>query len=111
MEKIFDSEFYSKLHKLRMSIAMHLASGMSGGRKSNAKGNSVEFSDFREYRLGDDFRRIDWNAYGRFDKLYVKLFMEEKEGIFNLFLDTAILDFMVGNGVLVIREICLAVNR
>lgn len=89
MEKIFDSEFYSKLHKLRMSIAMHLASGMSGGRKSNAKGNSVEFSDFREYRLGDDFRRIDWNAYGRFDKLYVKLFMEEKEGIFNLFLDTS----------------------
>ncbi len=89
MEKIFDSEFYSKLHKLRMSIAMHLASGMSGGRKSNAKGNSVEFSDFREYRLGDDFRRIDWNAYGRFDKLYIKLFMEEKEGIFNLFLDTS----------------------
>lgn len=89
MEKIFDSEFYSKLHKLRMSIAMRLASGMSGGRKSNAKGNSVEFSDFREYRLGDDFRRVDWNAYGRFDKLYVKLFMEEKEGIFNLFLDTS----------------------
>lgn len=89
MEKIFDSEFYSKLHKLRMSISMRLASGMSGGRKSNAKGNSVEFSDFREYRLGDDFRRVDWNAYGRFDKLYVKLFMEEKEGIFNLFLDTS----------------------
>lgn len=89
MENVFDSEFYSKLHTLRMSIAMHLAGGMSGGRKSNAKGNSVEFSDFREYRLGDDFRRIDWNAYGRFDKLYVKLFMEEKEGIFNLFLDTS----------------------
>ncbi|MBQ7972370.1 MAG: DUF58 domain-containing protein [Lachnospiraceae bacterium] len=89
MEKIFDGEFYSKLHKLRMSISMHLAAGMSGGRKSNAKGNSVEFSDFREYRLGDDFRRVDWNAYGRFDKLFIKLFMEEKEGIFNLFLDTS----------------------
>ncbi len=89
MDKIFDSEFYSKLHTLRMSIAMHLAAGMSGGRKSNAKGNSVEFSDFREYQLGDDIRRIDWNAYGRFDKLYIKLFMEEKEGIFQIFLDTS----------------------
>ena len=44
MDKIFNSEFYSKLHTLRMSIAMRLAAGMSGGRKSNAKGNSVEFS-------------------------------------------------------------------
>ena len=87
MDKIFNSEFYSKLHTLRMSIAMRLAAGMSGGRKSNAKGNSVEFSDFREYQLGDDIRRIDWNAYGRFDKLYIKLFMEEKEGIFQIFLD------------------------
>ncbi|MBQ7833003.1 MAG: DUF58 domain-containing protein [Lachnospiraceae bacterium] len=89
MDKIFDSEFYSKLHTLRMSIAMRLAAGMSGGRKSNAKGNSVEFSDFREYQLGDDIRRIDWNAYGRFDKLYIKLFMEEKEGIFQIFMDTS----------------------
>lgn len=89
MDKIFDSEFYSKLHTLRMSIAMRLAAGMSGGRKSNAKGNSVEFSDFREYQLGDDIRRIDWNAYGRFDKLYIKLFMEEKEGVFQIFLDTS----------------------
>ena len=98
MDKIFDSEFYSKLHTLRMSIAMRLAAGMSGGRKSNAKGNSVEFSDFREYQLGDDIRRIDWNAYGRFDKLYIKLFMEEKEGIFQIFLDgSKSMDFGVAN--------------
>lgn len=89
MEKIFNSEFYSKLHTLRMSIAISMASGMSGGRKSNAKGNSVEFSDFREYRLGDDIRRIDWNAYGRFDRLFIKLFMEEKEGLFQVFLDAS----------------------
>ena len=79
MEQIFNSEFYEKLHTLRMSIALNIASGQAGGRKSNSKGNSVEFSDFREYMLGDDIRRIDWNAYGRFDRLFVKLFMEEKE--------------------------------
>jgi len=87
MEQIFNSEFYEKLHTLRMNIALTVASGQAGGRKSNSKGNSVEFSDFREYMIGDDIRRIDWNAYGRFDKLFVKLFMEEKEGIFQIFLD------------------------
>ncbi len=87
MEQIFNSEFYEKLHTLRMSIALTIASGQAGGRKSNSKGNSVEFSDFREYMLGDDIRRIDWNAYGRFDRLFVKLFMEEKEGVFQIFLD------------------------
>ena len=85
MSEIFNSDFYSKLNMLRFPLRISNATGLSGSRKSNAKGNSVEFSDFREYRLGDDIRRIDWNAYGRFDKLYVKLFMEEKEGLFNIF--------------------------
>ena len=89
MEQIFNSEFYEKLHTLRMSIALNIASGQAGGRKSNSKGNSVEFSDFREYMIGDDIRRIDWNAYGRFDRLFVKLFMEEKEGVFQIFLDSS----------------------
>lgn len=86
-EKIFDSEFFQKLNTLKISTKMKLNAGMSGGRKSTAKGSSVEFSDFREYMLGDDIRRIDWNAYGRMDKLFVKLFMEEKEGLFHIFLD------------------------
>ena len=68
---------------------MRLNQGMTGSRKSSAKGSSVEFSDFREYMLGDDIRRIDWNAYGRTDKLYIKQFMEEKEGLFRFFVDTS----------------------
>lgn len=86
---IFDTEFFQKLNTLKMSLNMRLSQGMSGIRKSSAKGSSVEFSDFREYMPGDDIRRIDWNAYGRTDKLYIKQFMEEKEGIFNIFLDTS----------------------
>lgn len=84
---VFNAEFYQKLNTMRLTIKMKLAAGQNGGRKSNAKGSSVEFSDFREYMLGDDIRRIDWNAYGRFDKLFVKLFMEEKEGNFHIFVD------------------------
>lgn len=86
-ERLFDSTFYAKLNTLKLSSKLKLNAGMSGNRKSTAKGNSVEFSDFREYMLGDDIRRIDWNAYGRMDKLFVKLFMEEKEGLFHIMLD------------------------
>jgi len=86
---VFDKHFFDKLNTLKMSLNMRLSQGMSGIRKSSAKGSSVEFSDFREYILGDDIRRIDWNAYGRTDKLYIKQFMEEKEGIFHIFIDTS----------------------
>ena len=86
---IFDKGFFDKLNTLKMSLNMRLSQGMSGIRKSSAKGSSVEFSDFREYMLGDDIRRIDWNAYGRTDKLYIKQFMEEKEGVFQIFIDTS----------------------
>lgn len=88
-ETVFDKGFFDKLNTLKMSLNMRLNQGMSGIRKSSAKGSSVEFSDFREYMLGDDIRRIDWNAYGRTDKLYIKQFMEEKEGVFQIFIDTS----------------------
>ena len=77
-ESIFDEEFYQKLNKLNLGIRMRLSQGQTGARKSSAKGTSVEFSDFREYMLGDDIRRIDWNAYGRMDKLYIGLWRKEK---------------------------------
>ena len=49
----------------------------------------MEFSDFREYVPGDDIRRIDWNAYARFDRLFLKLFMEEQEQRVNLIVDAS----------------------
>lgn len=86
-ERIFNEDFFKKLNKINMHINFKLSSGTQGGRKSKAKGVSVEFSDYREYAPGDDFRRIDWNAYGRFDKFFIKVFMEEREGVFNFFVD------------------------
>ncbi|MGL5380047.1 DUF58 domain-containing protein [Clostridium sp.] len=86
-ERLFDDDFFKKLDKINMHINFKLSNGTQGGRKSKAKGVSVEFSDYREYAPGDDFRRIDWNAYGRFDKFFIKVFMEEREGVFNFFID------------------------
>ncbi len=88
LQEIFTKEYLLQLEKLSFSLHERLSvDGYSGARKSHAKGSSLEFSDFREYIMGDDLRRVDWNSFGRFGKLYVKLFMEEKQAEINLFLD------------------------
>ena len=87
MNNVFDKEFFNKLNNISIKLNLKLSKGAQGGRKSKARGTSVEFSDFREYVHGDDFRRVDWNAYGRSEKLFIKLFMEEREGNFNIFID------------------------
>ena len=84
---VFNKEFFQKLELLSLNVNPSLSLGSSGSRKSKAKGMSVEFSDYKDYVAGDDFRRIDWNAYGRFRKLYIKLFMEEKQATFRIFID------------------------
>jgi uncharacterized protein (DUF58 family) len=54
----------------------------------------MEFSDFREYFPGDDIRKIDWNIYGRFENLFIKLFQEEREVLFNIIIDNSLsMDF------------------
>ncbi|MDP4178692.1 MAG: DUF58 domain-containing protein, partial [Bacillota bacterium] len=88
-EKIFDTEFLKKLDSIALNANITMSEGSSGSRKSKSKGSSVEFSDYREYTAGDDFRRVDWNAYGRFDRLFVKLFMEEREALINIFIDSS----------------------
>lgn len=88
-QKLIDSSLLKKLESLKLNSNVTLNQGYGGGRKSKSKGSSVEFSDFREYVPGDDFRKIDWNAYGRFQKLFIKLFMEEREANINIFIDTS----------------------
>ncbi len=57
---------------------------MRGEQRSPRYGSSVEFADYREYSEGDDIRYVDWNAYARFEDLYLKLFIEEED--LNLFI-------------------------
>lgn len=84
-----DGGFYDTLSRLRLSMRHKSSMNMTGNRKSVQKGSSTEFSDFREYMPGDDLRRIDWNAYGRLDRLYIKEYMEEKEAVITILLDTS----------------------
>jgi len=53
------------------------------------KGVSPEFADYRNYVTVDDLRYIDWNLYGRLEKLFLKLFMEEEDLYVYLLLDNS----------------------
>lgn len=79
--------FLSRLDALRMSIRQPVQGGAGGVRRSRSLGSSAEFSDFRPYVPGDDVRRLDWNAYARFDKLFMRLFTEEQESVVTLLID------------------------
>jgi len=81
--------FYDSLRGLRLAVGHRSSLNLAGNRKSVQKGASTEFSGFREYLPGDDLRRIDWNAYGRLDRYYIKEYMEEKEALISILIDTS----------------------
>lgn len=86
---ILDAAFFDRLSRLRLAMGHRTSMNLTGNRKSIQKGSSMEFSDFREYMPGDDIRRIDWNAYGRLDRFYIKEYMEEKEAVVSILVDTS----------------------
>lgn len=86
---MLDSKFYDTLSRLQLAMSHKSSLNMSGNRKSVQKGISAEFSDFREYMPGDDLRRLDWNVYARLDRMYIREYMEEKEAVVSVLLDTS----------------------
>src|SRR5256885_2289674 len=61
----------------------------AGERRSPRAARSPEFSDFRAYVPGDDFRQIDWRAFARLDRLMLRLYVAEEEACLNLVLDAS----------------------
>lgn len=72
-----------------MLAARRAKSSAKGERRSRARGQSVEFADYRTYVHGDDFRYLDWNLYGRLERLFLKLYEEERELPVRIFLDAS----------------------
>ena len=86
-KKVLDETFINQLQSIVLHLNLSLKDGNLGSNRSKAKGSSVEFTDYREYIPGDDFRRIDWNALARFEKVFLKIFMEERESPVTVFVD------------------------
>src|SRR6476619_6339088 len=87
--QLFDADFMRKLERLSL-VSRKLKSGrLKGERRSPKRGQSVEFADYRTYTHGDDLRRVDWNAYARMERLFIKLFQEEEDLTVHLLLDAS----------------------
>ncbi len=78
-ELLFDSEFLNKLEQLYLLSKKLFRGQHRAERRSRQTGSSLEFADYRNYTRGDDLRSIDWNIYGRLDRLFIKLFEEEQD--------------------------------
>jgi uncharacterized protein (DUF58 family) len=86
---LFDEAFLRKLERLAILSRRAMAGQLQGERRSPKRGQSVEFADYRPYAPGDDFRRIDWNAYARLERFFIKLFVEEEDLTVHLLVDTS----------------------
>ncbi|GIX48358.1 MAG: hypothetical protein KatS3mg131_2569 [Candidatus Tectimicrobiota bacterium] len=88
-KRYFDPLVLAKIASLSLR-ARHVVEGLlSGLHKSPYRGYSVEFAEHREYVPGDEIRRIDWKAYGKFDRYFVKEYEEETNLRAYLFLDAS----------------------
>ncbi len=79
--------FFSRLETLSLNLKSNLAGYFGGKHLVTTYGQTVEFADYREYQLGDDIRRIDWNLFSRFEKYFLKLFTDERQMQVQIFLD------------------------
>src|SRR5262245_3792918 len=86
---LLTQELLSRLEQFQLLAARRAKSSAKGERRSRARGQSVEFADYRTYVHGDDFRYLDWNLYGRLEKLFLKLYEEERELPVRIFLDAS----------------------
>lgn len=82
-----DAVFLSKLDNLELASKIAVEGFFAGLHKSPFHGFSVEYSDHRSYQFGDDLKYLDWKAYARSDRLYVKQFEQETNTDVHVLLD------------------------
>lgn len=86
---LLSPELLRRLEQLQLLAQRRARSNLRGERRSRARGLSVEFADHRTYVPGDDLRYLDWNLFGRLDRLFLKLYEEERELPVRIFLDAS----------------------
>jgi len=78
-EYLLPPELLRRLERAAIVSRRVMVGRTKGERRSAKRGSSVEFADFRSYAPGDDLRYLDWNAYARLQRLFLKLFHEEED--------------------------------
>ena len=88
MKKLAINEaFLQRVEMLQTVLKNNIAGLFGGNHKSRTYGSSCEFVDYRNYVPGDDITKIDWNAYARFETLYLKLYLDERQLHTKIYID------------------------
>ncbi len=82
-------EILKKVRRIELRTRHVVNTLLSGEYHSAFKGQGVEFSEVREYQVGDDIRSIDWNVTARYGRPFVKIFEEERELTVMLMVDAS----------------------
>ncbi|MFJ8514608.1 DUF58 domain-containing protein [Lysinibacillus xylanilyticus] len=85
---LLPEDWIAKISRFQVATASKLRGQHKGSHRSQRFGASLDFSDFREYHLGDDVRQVDWNVFARTDKYFIKRFLDEQEMRVHILLDT-----------------------
>ncbi|MBP3495241.1 MAG: DUF58 domain-containing protein [Clostridia bacterium] len=86
---LINEEFLAQVEMLQSLIKNNVGGMFGGNHQSKTYGSSCEFADYRDYIPGDDVTKIDWNAFARFDKLYQKLFLDERQMHTKIYIDAS----------------------
>src|SRR6185436_19925877 len=76
---------------------------LSGMHRASVHGSSVEFAEHKEYTPGDELRHVDWKAYAKLDRYYVKQFEQESQLTVYLVLDASASMSFAGGGIAKLR--------
>jgi uncharacterized protein (DUF58 family) len=74
---LLDPAVLAKLGGLKLRVRAITEGVLTGLHRSPHHGQSVEFAEHREYAPGDELRHLDWKAYGKFDRYYIKRYEQE----------------------------------
>jgi uncharacterized protein (DUF58 family) len=86
---LLDREFLEKLERLTIHWQKSFAGLVGGHNRSRFPGSGQEFLDHRNFHQGDDLRAVNWRAYMRLEKLFLKMFQVEPRVPVRLLLDTS----------------------
>ena len=81
--------FLQRVEMLQTILKNNIAGMFGGNHRSRTFGSSCEFVDYRNYIPGDDITKIDWNAYARFETLYLKLYLDERQLHTKIYIDVS----------------------
>ena len=84
-----NEEFLLQLERLQTLVKNNVAGMFGGNHQSKSFGSSCEFADYRDYVPGDDVTKIDWNTFARFEKLYLKLYLDERQMHTRIYIDAS----------------------